>query len=466
MSIRTAAAVLLVACAACATARIAAPALEPLRGEAEVRVYALPLPRDAERLSFTVEAVSLLHDGGEVPLRVGPAEHAVDGRAAQRLLASGRVPPGSYHALSLRIASAALAAAGERPRLLVGAEPLRVEVDVRVGAGSAAVVWVSLEPGAVRDGHAFTPRFLARVPPQTPPQQALYCTDAGSASVTVMERRPRRVSATVPVGADPRGIALDVAAARAYVALSRDDEIQVIDVAAGAPVGRIQLSPGDGPGELGLAADRTLVVVNERSRTVAFVDTTAMMEVGRAPAGEGAGALLVDRSGRRAYVANRGAGTVTVLDVQKRAVLGTIATDPEPLRVQLNRDGDRLYVLHRGSAHLGVFAIPSLAPVAHPYVGLGGATLKVDARTDLLYLGRADVPWIDVYDPLALQRMDRFEIPGPASYLAIDDAENALLVLVPGRGTLAVVDLTSRRVLVEVPAGERPYLFTLAGERP
>lgn len=463
---RTAAAVLLVACTACATTRAAMPRVAPLRGEAEVRVYALPLPADAERLSFTVEGVALLADGGEAPLRVDAADHAGAHRPDQRLLASGRVPPGTYHGLSLRIARAEVTADGARARLLLDPAPLRADADVRLDAGAAAVVWLSLEPGAVRDGHAFAPRFVARRPPSTPPSQALYCTDPASATVTVVERRSRRVTGALPVGAAPRGIALDLASARAYVSLGDADELQVIDVAAGVPVGRIRLSPGDGPGEVGLGADRTLVVVNERSRTVAFVDTTAMMEVGRVPAGEGAGALLVDRSGRRAYVTSRGAGTVTVLDVQNRAVLGTIATEPEPLRVQLNRGGDRLYVLHRGSAHLGVFALPSLAPVARPYVGLGAATIKVDSRTDLVYVARADLPYVDVYDPLALQRLDRFEVPAPASHLAIDDAENTLLVLAPARGTLAVVDLTSRRVLAEVPAGLAPSLFTLAGERP
>lgn len=467
MSIRTAAAVLLVAGCACATLRPPAPAVAALRGEAEVRVYLLPFPDDAERLAFAVDAVSLLREPDEAQLHVDLAEPTGGGLHDQRLLASGRVTPGTYHGLSLRIGRADVgAAAGERSRLLVDPEPLRVDLELRAAPGAALVVWVSLEPGAVRDGHAFAPRLVARVPAQTPPQQALYCTDAAAASVAIVERRLRRVTATVPVGAEPRGIALDLAAARAYVALSRDDEIQVLDVAAGASVGRIRLSPGDGPGELGLAADRTLVVVNERSRTIAFVDTASMMEVARVPAGEGAGALLVDRTGRRAYVANRGAGTITVVDVPNRAVVGTIGTDPEPLRVQLNRAGDRLYVVHRGSAHLGVFSVPSLAPVARPYVGLGGAELKVDSRTDLLYVARASGPRVDVYEPLALQQLDGFEIPGRASHLAIDDAENALLVLVPERGTIAVIDLTSRRVLAEIPAGQRPSIFTLAGERP
>ena len=49
--------------------------------------------------------------------------------------------------------------------------------------------------------------------------------------------------------------------------------------------------------------------------------------------------------------------------------------------------------------------------------------------------------------------------------MAIDDAANTLLALVPERRTIAVVDLTSRTLLAEIPVGAEPYAVALAGER-
>lgn len=465
---RTVLAALLAAGCACATARPAVPALPPLGSEAEVHVYALPLPRDAERLSFAVGAVSLRRaDGGEVPLQVSQRDVAGTELRDQRLLAWGRVPPGEYAGLAVTVASATVAHGKERARLLVDAEPSRVDLGFRVSPGSAAVVWLGLKAAeSIRREYAFSPSFTATLAPQTPPQVALYCTNTGSASVTAVDRHSRLVTGVVPVGHAPRGIALDRGARRAYVALSLEDQVEILDLAANAPVGRVRLSPGDGPSELALAADGKLVVLGARSRTVSFVDPEAMSELGRVPVGDAPFALLVDRAGRRAFVSNRGSATVTVIDLANRAVFGTLATDAEPLRMDLSRDGSRLYVIHRGSAYVAVFALPSLAPETRAYVGLGAAAIKVDPRTELVYLSRGDERRISVYDPVSLQPLDELEVPGAVSHMTIDDAENTLLALMPERQSIAVLDLTSRRLLAEIPVGADPYAVAFAGERP
>jgi YVTN family beta-propeller protein len=466
MRTRIAVAALLVASSACSAIRAAAPVRPPLGNQGEVHVYVLPLPRDAERVSFTVESASLLRrDGGEVPLRM--EEQRIVGaqpRPDQRRLAAGRAPPGEYVALTLKVSSATFASDGDPSRLLVDAEPFRVELAFELPSGRAVVIWLRVEPGAVRPNYSFSPHLVATIPPLVPPQSALYCTGAASQDVVGVDRGSRFVTGVMPVEGTPRGIAVDPAARRAYVALSREDRIEVLDLAAGTPMGRIRLSPGDHPGDVALAPDGKLVVVNEGTRTVSFVDPGAMAELSRVPVGDDPTGLMLDRAGRRAYVANRSSATVTVLDLANRAVLGTIATDPEPLRVALSRDGTRLYVVHRGSAYLATFVVPSLVPLSRVYVGLGATTVKVDQRTDLVYLSHGDRR-ISVHDPFSLQPMDRIDLPGSVSQMTIDDAANTLLALMPERRTIAVVDLTSRALLSEIPVGAEPYAVAFAGER-
>jgi YVTN family beta-propeller protein len=316
----------------------------------------------------------------------------------------------------------------------------------------------------VQQDYAFSPRFTATLPAQTPPQVGVYCTNAGSANVTVADRGSRLVTGALPVPGAPRGIALDPRSGRAYVALPREDEVQVLDVAASEPIGHIRLAPGDGPTELALAPDGKLLVVNERSRTVAFVDPLAMSELSRVAVGDAPKALVLDRSGRRAFVVNRGSATVTVLDVASQAVAGTISTEPEPVRVQVSRDGTRFYVVSRGSMYLSSYALPSLAPQGRGFIGLGAATIKVDARTDLIYLARVGEATLSVLEPVSLQIVDQFAVPGPVRYLAIDDVENTLLAVVPERSSIAVLDLTSRRLRAELPTGAGPYAVTLAAD--
>lgn len=467
MRIRAAMVAVLVAGVGCATARRGPPPLPPLGTQGEVYVYALPLEREGERLSFTVEAVSLRRqDGSELPLQVKQRELGGAEAGRQRLVAWGRLPPGDYAGLAVTVGAATLFRGGEPARLMVEPTPSRVELGFRVASGTAAVIWAALDGRAsIRGDYAFSPALQVTLAPQTPPQVTLYCTNSASASVTAVDRHAHLVTGVVPVGDTPLGIALDRGASRAYVALSREDRIEILDTAANARASRIRLAPGDGPAELALAADGTLVVVNVRSRTVSFVDPVAMSERGRVSVGDAPAGLRVDRPGQRAYVANRATGTVTVLDVPNRAVVGTIATDAEPLWVDLSRDGTRLYVVHRGSAYLGVFALPSLAPQAHPYVGLGATTVKVDPRTDLLYLSRGDERRISVYDPISFQPLDQIDVPGVVSRMVIDDAENTLLALMPERGAIAVLDLTSRKLLAEIPVGDDPFGLAFVGER-
>jgi YVTN family beta-propeller protein len=467
MRTRAVLAVLLVASSGCAAKVRPAPVLPPLGGDGEVHVYALPLAREAERLSFTLDAVSLVRrEGGEVPLEITTRELSGAGRQDQRPLAWGRVPPGDYMGVSFRASAATLERDGERARLLVEtAAP--AQLGFRVEAGTAQVVWATLDAGrSLRAAYAFAPVFGARLAPQTPPEVTIFCTSAAWDGVAAIDRGARLVSGMIPVGAGPRGVAIDPAARRAYVALSREDQLEVLDPAAGRSIGRIRLMPGDGPTELASAADGTLLVVNERSRTVSVIDTATLAEVGRVPVGDAPVALRVDRSGRRAYVANRGSASVTVIDVANRAVAGTIATDPEPVWLDVSRDGTELYVVHRGSTYLAAFTLPSLALRARAYVGPGAASVHVDPHTDLLYLSTRGEPRVAVYEPIALQPIDGFDVPGPVSRMKIDDAENTLLALVPERRSLIVVDLTSRKVVAEIPVGADPHSLAFAGERP
>ena len=467
MRTRTAAAALLLAMSACALLKGGPPPRPPLGDEAEVHLYLLPLPRDAERLSFAVQAVTIRRmDGVEVPLEVKLSNVAGGCRPGdQRLLAEARVPPGEYVAVEVRSSSAALLGDGDLSRLLVDAEPVRAPLPFRVAPGRAAVVWLALEPGAVNGEVSFAPRFSATLPQQTPPRAALYCTASGALSVVAVDRGAREVTGVIPVPGTPRGIALDVERSRAYVALEREDRIEVVDVGVGVPVGSIRLSPGDGPGDLALATDGTLVVANQRSRSVAFVDPLSLAEVGRVPVGDEPTSLIVDRAGRRAFVANRRSGSISELDVGNRAVLVTVTTDPEPLRVALSRDGTLLYVVSRGSQYVATYVVPSLALQSRVFIGLGATTIRVDSRTELLYVSRGAERRIAVLDPIALQQIDSIDVPGAVSYMAFDEAENTLLALVPERASIVIIDLTSRRRVAEIPVGGSPYTFAFFGER-
>jgi hypothetical protein len=107
-------------------------------------------------------------------------------------------------------------------------------------------------------------------------------------------------------------------------------------------------------------------------------------------------------------VANRGSGTVTVIDVANR-------------RVRHDHDGSRAAPraaeptappLRRAPrvGYLATFEVPSLVPLPRVYVGLGVTTMKVDPRTDLIYLSRERAADHGARSARA-QQIDQLEVP-------------------------------------------------------
>lgn len=461
---------LLAALAACQAHGRAAPALGALGDEGEVLVYLRPLPPEAERLSFEVAAISAVGaDGADAPLQLRVGAVVARTRAAgDRLVAWGRLPPGRYDGIAVRVEKAALAGEDGRAALVVPAEPALASLSFTVAAGSATVVALSLRyPHTVEQSFRFEPTFAAAVPERADPADVALCANAGSADVTVVDRRARRVSGVLPTGGSPRAVAVDRAARRVYVAAAASDDVDVLDLAAAVRVGRVRLAPGDRPSDLALSPDgRTLVVANRGSSTASFVDTTTLAEVQRVPTGDEPASLVLDREGRRAYVLARRSSTITVLDVPNRAVVATTGTDAEPLRAALDAAGRRLYVVHAGSSHLTVLSVPDLAPAGRIFVGLGASTVLVDPRTDLVYVGRSDDRRIDVFEPSSLSPLTTVDVPAPVGLLAIDGVENTLWALLPEARSLAVLDLTSRALLGIVDVGDAPAALALTGARP
>lgn len=444
--------------------------LNPLSGEADLLVYLEPFPADAARLGLSLTSVSAVReDGTAVPLELRMPEMSGTTATSQRLLALGRIPPGPYAGIAFELGRATLATAGGASDLLLPEEPVRVDVPFTVTSGRGLVARIALAPGqAASQEFRFQGAFsgVALAPEATVVPLAGYCSTPARASLLKFDRRSHQVTGVLPTRRQPLGIALDPSAVRAYVALGAEDRIQVLDLGTGEELAQIPLRAGDEPRELALTPDGSLLVtVNPGSDTASFVDTSSGSLIDSVQAGDEPWALLLDRGGRRAYVLNRRSNSITVLDVATRAVVATVPTDPEPLRAQLSRDGSRLYLVARGSAYLTVFSVPDMTVVRTVFVGLGAGALKVDPRSDLVYVGRADEGRIQVFDPVSALPVDAIQVPGPVSWLALDDVENALVAVLPATGQVAFVDVTRKRLVGALEVGAEPYQVALVGER-
>ncbi len=442
----------------------------PLETEGAVFIYLAPLPQEAQRLSFSFsELYADRTDGNRVPLRIRQAKIGLGERGRERLVAQGALPPGSYAGLSLRVHDATLSGEEGAAELKVPEEASAVPIPFTVERRRAVVLSLSLGyRDSVREGFRFTPVFSAAIP--SPGMFAagrfgLSTIREGNA-VTVFDKVSGKVISVIPTGEAPAGVAVDAVRRRAYVALSGEDAVGVIDLPEVRVLDRLRLAGGDSPLDLALSPDGgTLLVVNSGSNTVSVIDAVALFEKEKIPVGSSPRHVLLDRTGRRAYVFNALSDTISVLDVPRSMVAATISTEPGPVRGSLGRDGNRLYVLQQGSPYLGIVDTAALSLARGPYIGSGAAALTVDPRTGWIYLARKNSVEVEVFDPSALLPVDFLPVGGEVGYLALDGERNNLWIVLPASNRLVAVDLANKTTAAEIDVGEGPDRVAVMGQR-
>jgi len=85
--------------------------------------------------------------------------------------------------------------------------------------------------------------------------------------------------------------------------------------------------------------DGLLYVTTELDESVTVIDPKTLQVVGRIPTGQPESHMLaITRDGRRGYTSNVGPGTVSVLDLEKRATIAVIPISKQAQRISLSVD--------------------------------------------------------------------------------------------------------------------------------
>ena len=441
------------------------PALE---NEGEVYLYTQPFPQEADRLRFNIEGIfALSSDGMEIPLALSLKDLKCREIKRQRLLASGPLPPGLYSGLSFKIKNAFLKTEDGEAALLVPDTSVKMDFPFSVARRKGYVISITLSyKESVSAGFKFSPVFSISIPLKPILPLTGYVSNSGSNNITLFDKKTNQVTGVIVTGRNPAGMAVDQSRRRAYVALSSDDTIELIDIIAGEVIDRLRLNTGDRPRELVLTPDsRFLLSVNAGSNTVSFIDPGSLFEVGRLDVGKSPNSILLDQTGRRGFVFNTLSNTITVVDIPNRGIIGTVSTESGPLRGQLNRKGDRLYIIHEGSPYLWEIDAAFLSVLRKDRLKFGMYSIKVDTRTDYVYIGRKRDILVEVYQPFLFTSIDFIDTGGQIEYMTIDNEQNNLYLVNSGKKTVMVVNLVSKKIIAEFDVGEEPYWVTMMGER-
>ncbi len=279
--------------------------------------------------------------------------------------------------------------------------------------------------------------------PLTAQAARVYVSNEDGESVTVLDGESGATVGTIVVGKRPRGVKLSHDGSRLYVAVSglpkcppsvpdeecaklkRDlqaDGIAVIDTAAMKVVKL--LKAGSDPEQFDLSADgKRLFISNEDAATLSVLNVATGALEATVPVGHEPEGVRVSPNGRWVIVTNESGNSVTIIDAKSLAVLHTMSVGQRPRDVAFSRDDATIYISGEFDASLYSAAVPKGEPVQK-----------------LLQLRKEDRPM----------------------GLALDAKRDRLYISTGRGGTVAVVSLVGPKLMKEIPVGKRPWGIALS----
>ena len=300
---------------------------------------------------------------------------------------------------------------------------------LRALAFGAALLAASAGPSNARSELAG-----ARSSPQT-----LLVVNQREHSLSKIDLGDQRVLGTASLGVNGHEIVVSPDERFAFVPIygnsglnrpgSDGSTIDVVDIRTMQRVATIDLGQAVRPHSIHFGPDGLLWVTAELANAVLVVDPRTRRVVGRVPTGHPQSHMLAfSPNGRRAYTANFGTGTLSVIDTRKRRLLGTIAVAKRLQRVTVAPDGT-------------------------------------------VFTHDVDNPRIAIIDPEKKLVSGWIQLPGKSYASAVTPDGRYLVAASPegdesikGRGALYVVDLKSKRVVHELDVMGAPSGVTLSKE--
>jgi len=162
-----------------------------------------------------------------------------------------------------------------------------------------------------------------------------YVSNGSSNTISILDLVYLRQDRTLPVGVQPSGLAVN----------PKRNEVYVVNAGTASSNG-----------------------------SVSIIDTNANRVVATIPVHKLPYSIDVDAAGRRAYVANSGSNTVSVIDLDSRRELGVVGTGEQPGLARISPDMRSLVVTNRGSGSVSIYAVSPYPAEAKPI--LPGLPLK------------------------------------------------------------------------------------------
>ncbi len=221
-----------------------------------------------------------------------------------------------------------------------------------------------------------------------------YVALSGDDAVAVLDLSGASPTVTVPVGDQPDGVAITPDGKYAYVSDEGDDAVSVISTADRAVVATVLLPVGSEPHGVAITPDGSEAWVADSGKDKVTVIDTATKAVSGPPisVGDQPDGVAISPDGGKAWVADSGSDEVTVIDTATKAVSGLpIPVGATPSQIAVGPRGGRAFVTNSGASSVTPFNPDNGSPGLLIPVGAAPSGIAIDPSGTLAYaMGQGD----------------------------------------------------------------------------
>ena len=233
--------------------------------------------------------------------------------------------------------------------------------------------------------------------------------------------------------------------------------VDIVDLLTLQRVGEIRLPFPSRPHQSSLLPTDLVVVSTELDESVTVIDRRTLRVVARLPTGQAEShTFAVSVDGSRIVTANVGPGSVSVIDVPSRTLLGVVEVAEQVNRICLEPHGRFAYTADQGSPRIAVIdteLVEHVASIELPSIGFGTAVTPSGSHIVVALREASEIAVVDRRSGEVVHRVATPDHPqaivlhpdGVRAYSACD-ADNCVVE----------VDIRTGRLLRRVDTGRKP----------
>ncbi|MBI3741426.1 MAG: hypothetical protein HY257_06685 [Chloroflexi bacterium] len=243
----------------------------------------------------------------------------------------------------------------------------------------------------------------------------------------------------------PKGIALDQANSRVYVANFNSSAVTVLNENTGAILNTFLTGGVHSNAVAYLASLNRLYVSDRDNSSVSVLDATSGAQIAQIAVGDLPFGIAANAHNNRVYVANFSSGTVSVIDANVNTVTATIFVGANPTFIAIDPNTDNAYVVVRGANAVKVINLANNI-IATISIATDGFGIAINPFTQRAYVSVQSNNTLAVINTQTNAIVGTINVPAQGFNLAVNTNGNAIYVNIPALARIYKIDGASNLI--------------------